>query len=184
MGRLHVHEFTTLDGVIDAPHWVADYAYDPRIEAATIAVVDRCSELIFGRRTYEHFEPAWSVRTAADDAIAPFFNESTKHVVSGSLQDPTWRNTRVLGPYDPDAIRRVKDEATGDVFCSASGTLVQAMINDGLVDELHLFVYPLTRGTGPRLFPDGAPPQRLELINSEAYQDGVLYLNYRLAPTT
>ncbi len=67
----------------------------------------------------------------------------------------------------------------GDVFVSGSGTLVRALLADGLVDELHLFLYPLTRGSGPRLFPEGAPSRTLSLAAVERYANGVVYLAYR-----
>jgi dihydrofolate reductase len=125
------------------------------------------------------FEPAWSTRTAEDDPGAPFFNDTTKYVVSGTLETATWRNSEIVGPYDPEAIRRLKEEVEGDLYVSGSGTLVRAMLEDGLVDELHLFVFPLTRGEGPRLFPDGAPPRKLTLTRSESYENGVMYLAFR-----
>jgi dihydrofolate reductase len=65
---------------------------------------------------------------------------------------------------------------------SGSGTLVRAMLADGLVDELHLFVFPLTRGSGPRLFPDDAAPGKFSLAGSDSYDNGVLYLHYRPQP--
>jgi dihydrofolate reductase len=114
-----------------------------------------------------------------DDPGAPFFNDTTKYVVSATLTDATWRNSKIVGPYDPDTIRRLKDEVDGDLYVSGSGTLVRAMLADGLVDELHLFVYPLTRGSGPRLLPEGAAPTKLSLAASEAYENGVVYLAYR-----
>ena len=86
----------------------------------------------------------------------------------------------MIGPYDADGIRRLKEDTDGDLYVSGSGTLVRAMLADDLVDELHLFVYPLTRGTGPRLFPDGAAPKKLALAASASYENGVVYLGYRL----
>ena len=123
MGAIHVHEFMTLDGVIDAPTW-------------------------------------------------------TKYVVSGTLTEGTWRNSEIVGRYDPDTIRRLKDDV-GDLYVSGSRMLVRAMLADGLVDELHLFVYPLTLGSGPRLFPDEAEPGKPSLASSQSYENGVVYLNYR-----
>ncbi len=178
MGAIHVHEFMSLDGVIDAPTWTFDYGFDPKMGEAIGAVTGRSRGILLGRTTYEMFEPAWSTRTVEDDPGAPFFNDTTKYVVSSTLTDPTWRNSEVIGPYDPGAIRRLKHEV-GDLYVSGSGTLVRAMLADGLVDELHLCVYPLTRGSGPRLFPDGAEPRTLSLAASESYGNGVLYLNYR-----
>jgi dihydrofolate reductase len=124
------------------------------------------------------FEPAWSTRTVEDDPGAPFFNDTTKYVVSSTLTNATWRNSRIIGPYDPDAIRKLKDEV-GDIYVSGSGTLVRAMLADGLVDELHLCVYPLTRGSGPRLFPEEAAPGKLSLAACETYENGVVYMAYR-----
>jgi dihydrofolate reductase len=178
MGAIHVHEFMSLDGVIDAPIWTVDYGFDPKMGEAIGAVTDRCQGILLGRNTYEMFEPAWSTRTVEDDPGAPFFNETTKYVVSSTLTTGTWRNSEIVGPYDPDRIRRLKDEV-GDLYVSGSGTLVRAMLADGLVDELHLCVYPLTRGSGPRLFALGAAPSTLSLAASESYENGVLYLAYR-----
>jgi dihydrofolate reductase len=169
----------TLDGVIDAPTWTADYGFDPGMGAAIGAVTERSGGILLGRRTYEMFEPAWSTRTAEEDPGAPFFNDTTKYVVSSSLTEATWRNSEIAGPYDPAAIRRLKDEVDGDLYISGSGTLVRAMLADGLVDELHLFVYPLTRGGGPRLFPEDAAPSKLSLAASETYDNGVVYVAYR-----
>jgi dihydrofolate reductase len=179
VGAIHVHEFMSLDGVIDAPTWTFDYGFDPRMGEAISAVTERCRGILLGRTTYEMFEPAWSQRTAEDDPGAPFFNDTTKYVVSSTLTNATWRNSRIVGPYDPDSIRGLKDEVDGDLYVSASSTLVRAMLADGLVDELHLLVFPLTRGSGPRLFAEEAAPSKLSLAACESYENGVVYLNYR-----
>ena len=179
MGAIHVHEFMSLDGVIDEPRWTADYGFLPQMEEAIGAVTELCRGILLGRTTYEMFEPAWSERTVEDDPGAPFFNDTTKYVVSSTLTTATWRNSKIIGPYDPDAIRGLKDEVDGEIFTSGSGTLVRAMLADGLVDELHLLVYPLTRGAGPRLFPEEAAPGNLSLAACESYENGVVYLAYR-----
>jgi dihydrofolate reductase len=179
MGEIHVHEFMTLDGVIDAPTWTFEYGFDPRVGEAVRAVTKRARGILLGRTTYEMFEPAWSVRTAEDDPGAPFFNDTTKYVVSGTLTDATWRNSEIVGPYDPDAIRRLKNEVDGDLYVSGSAQLVRAMLADGLVDGLHLFVFPLTRGSDPQLFPNGAKAIKLSLLHTESYDNGVVYLAYK-----
>ena len=201
MGAVHVHEFMSLDGVIDAPTWTFDYGFDPKMGEAIGAVTAGSRAILLGRTTYEMFEPAWSTRTVEDDPGAPFFNDTTKYVVSASLETATWRNTEligpydaerirslkattwrnseIIGPYDPDTIRSLKADVDGDLYVSGSGTLVRAMLADGLVDELHLFVYPLTRGSGPRLFPEDASPRKLSLAACGSYDNGVVYLAYR-----
>jgi dihydrofolate reductase len=179
MGAIHVHEFMSLDGVIDAPTWTFEYGFDPKMGEVLAAVCGGCDGILLGRTTYEGFEPAWSTRTVEDDPGAPFFNDTTKYIVSGTLTDPTWRNSKVIGPYDPDTIRRLKDEVEGDLYVSGSITLVRAMLADGLIDGLHLFVFPLTLGSGPRLFTEDAAPAKLSLAASDSYDNGVVYLDYR-----
>ena len=179
MGAIHVHEFMSLDGVIDAPTWTFDYGFDPKMGEAIGAFTAGSRGILLGRTTYEMFEPAWSTRTVEDDPGAPFFNDTTKYVVSATLTTATWRNSKIIGPYDPETIRSLKDEVDGNLYVSGSGTLVRAMLADGLVDELHLFVYPLTRGSGPRLFTEEAAPGSLSLTASETYENGVVYLAYR-----
>ena len=164
MGEIHVHEFMSLDGVIDAPVWTAEYGFDPEMGEDIGAVTKRSKGILLGRNTYEMFEPAWSTRTVEDDPGAPFFNDTTKYVVSGTLTEATWRNSEIVGAYDADRIRKLKDERRRrPLHVSGSVTLVRALLDDGLIDGLHLFVYPLTRGTGPRLFPEDAAPAKLSL---------------------
>ena len=179
MGAVRVHEFMSLDGVIDAPTWTFDYGFDPRMGEVIGAVTAGSKAILLGRTTYEMFEPAWSTRTVEDDPGAPFFNDTTKYVVSGTLETATWRNSTVIGRYDADTIRKLKDDVDGDLYVSGSGTLVRAMLADGLVDELHLFVYPLTRGSGPRLFTEGAAPSTMTRTGCQAYDNGVVGLSYR-----
>jgi dihydrofolate reductase len=109
---------------------------------------------------------------------APFMNGALKYVVSGTLRIADWNNSTILGPYSADTIRELKNRIAGNIYVSGSGTLVRAMLADGLVDELHLFVYPLAHGAGQRLFSDGGPEIKLVLAGSEAYSNGVLHLTY------
>jgi dihydrofolate reductase len=180
MGRIGVHEFTTVDGVIGAPMWTMDYSFDPRMGEAIGALMTGSSAILFGRVTYQEFAPAWSARTAEEDPGAPFMNDTPKYVVSGTLTDDAadWAPSTVLGAYDAAVIRRFKDGIDGGIYVSGSGTLARAMLADGLVDELHLYVYPIALGTGPRLFPDGAPRTPLALVDSDRYDNGVVRLTY------
>ena len=179
MGAIRVHEFITLDGVIDTPSWTVDYGFDSRMGEAIAEAMADCQGILLGRKTYQMFEPAWSVRTAQEDPGAPFMNDTAKYVVSSTLEEATWRNSTILGSYGPDTIRTLKNKVDGGIYVSGSGTLVRALLADGLVDELHLFVYPLTRGSGPRLFTDDTPSGKWALSKCEIYDNGVLYLSYR-----
>jgi|tagenome__1003787_1003787.scaffolds.fasta_scaffold18897020_1 dihydrofolate reductase len=179
MGAIRVHEFMSLDGVIDAPTWTFEYGFDPKLGQAIAAAMEGCQGILLGRTTYEMFEPAWSQRTVEDDPGAPFFNDTTKYVVSETLTSTTWRNSQIVGAYDADVIRRLKETIEGDLYVSGSGTLVRAMLADGLVDDLHLFIYPLTLGSGPRLFAEDARPRKMTLAASASYDNGVVYLAYQ-----
>jgi len=181
VGAIRVHEFITLDGVIDTPTWTVDYGFDPRMGEAIAGAMAGCQGILLGRATYEMFEPAWSVRTGAEDPGAPFMNDTAKYVVSSTLESATWRNSTVVGGYDSATIQRIKDSVDGGIYVSGSGTLVRALLADGLVDELHLCVYPLTRGPGPRLFAQDTPPGTWSLATCEAYDNGVVYLRYEAA---
>ncbi|MFO7191885.1 MULTISPECIES: dihydrofolate reductase family protein [Thermocrispum] len=179
MGEIHVHEFVSLDGVIDAPTWTFDYPWDPRMADALREVTSNCKGILLGRKTWEMFAPAWSVRTVEDDEGAPFFNDTQKYVVTSTLTDTSaWQNSTVLGPYDPERIRKLKEEI-GDLYVSGSATLVRTMLADGLVDELNLCVYPVTRGGGPRLWPEGMAPATWDRKDAQVYDNGVMYLAYR-----
>src|SRR3954454_21469401 len=106
MGEIHVHEFMTLDGVVDAPTWTFEYGFGPKMGEALAAVTGRSGGILLGRGTYEMVAPASSTRTVEDDPGPPFFTAPLKYVVSGTLTDPTWRTPQVVGPYDPEPIRR------------------------------------------------------------------------------
>ncbi|HEX6459614.1 MAG TPA: dihydrofolate reductase family protein [Thermoleophilaceae bacterium] len=178
MGEILVHEFISLDGVYENPAWTFDFGFDPRMGETLAAVTGASKAILLGRRTYEMFYPAWSSRTVEDDPGAPFFNESPKYVVSSTLHTADWNNSTILGAYDADAIRSLKDEVDGDIYVSGSGTLVRAMLADGLVGQLHLFVYPVALGSGERLFHEDGGTTKLELAASDTYANGVVHLAY------
>jgi dihydrofolate reductase len=177
MGKIVVHEFITLDGVIEQPTWTFEYGFDPKMGETIAGLMTASKAILLGRQTYEEFYPAWSPRTAEQDPGAPFFNDTPKYVVSGTMQEAEWSNSTILGAYSADAIRGLKDRAEGDVYISGSGTLVRGLLADGLVDELHLFVFPLTLGAGKRLFAEETI--KLALATSDSYENGVVHLAYR-----
>lgn len=181
MGKIVVHEFITLDGVFEAPTWTFDYPFDPKMGRTIGELMGSSEAILLGRNTYEQFAPAWSGRTVEEDPGAPFMNETPKYVVSGTLRRADWNNSTVLGAYGAGAVRSLKDQIEGNIYVSGSGALVRAMLSDGLIDELHLFVFPLALGSGQRLFGDGGPPKKLSLTCADAYDSGVVHLAYRPA---
>jgi dihydrofolate reductase len=183
MGAITVHEFTTVDGVVDAPLWTMDYGFPDDLAAAIGAQTASADGILLGRTTFEMFAPAWSSRTVEDDPGAPFFNETRKYVVTSTLTDAesVWANSTALGSYSATRVRALKDEVDGDLYVSGSATLVRALLADGLVDALHLYVYPVAIGTGIRLFPEGAPRTSLTLLGAESLSNGVAHLTYGAA---
>ena len=178
MGQIAVHEFMSLDGVYENPAWTFEFGFDPKMGETLASITAESEAILLGRRTYEMFYPAWSTRTVEDDPGAPFFNETQKYVVSGTLQDARWANSTILGPYSADAVRDLKDRTDGSIYVSGSGTLVRGLLADGLVDELHLFVFPIALGAGEKLFADDHTQTKLSLMQTDAYENGVVHLAY------
>ena len=178
MGRIAVHEFIALDGVFEDPRWTMEFGFDPKMGETLAAITNASTAILLGRTTYEMFAPAWSTRTVEDDPGAPFFNDTHKYVVGAQEPTADWGPSTRLGKYDPDTIRRLKDETEGVIYVSGSGTLVRALLQEQLVDELHLFVYPVAVGSGGRLWADGTDLTRLTLQASDVYDNGVVHLSY------
>lgn len=178
MGAIGVHEFISLDGVYENPSWTFPYGFDEQMGVTLGGITGKSTAILLGRKTFEMFAPAWSTRTAEEDPGAPFFNDTPKYVVGANEPSVEWANSTRLGAYDPAAIRKLKDETDGDIYISGSGTLVRGLLADGLVDHLHLFVYPVALGSGERLFAEGPDQTKLALQATDVYENGVIHLDY------
>jgi dihydrofolate reductase len=172
-----VHEFISADGVFESPSWTFEFGFDPQMGQTLAAITDASNTILLGRRTHEMFAPAWRDRTVEDDPGAPFFNQTEKFVVGANEPAEPWNNTTRLGPYDPAAIRRLKEERDGIIYISGSGRLVRGLLAEGLVDDLHLFVYPIALGEGERFWADGER-HKLALKGHDVYANGVVHLDY------
>jgi dihydrofolate reductase len=179
MGRIVVTEFISLDGVIEAPGGGEDYKYggwtfeiDRGDEGNQFKLDETMSSaaLLLGRRTYEGFAAAWPER---DGEFADKFNTMPKYVVSSTLRDPEWTNSTVLSGHLVDEITKLKQEQDGDIVVHGSAQLVQALIENDLVDELRLMVFPVVLGTGKQLFGETTDKKRLQLSSSKVVGDGV-----------
>ena len=156
-GAIHVHEFMTLDGVVDAPTWTFEYGFDPKMGEALAAVTGRAEGILLG---------APPSRCSSRVVHADGRGRSRRAVLQRhdqvrrlrTLTDPTWSNSRGRRPLRRRRDPRAEGRRRRRSYVSGSITLVRAMLADGLIDGLHLFVYPLTLGAGPRLFPEGAAP--------------------------
>ena len=187
MGRIVITEFVSLDGVMEAPgggeefkHGGWSFEIDRGDEGNTFKLEETMASeaLLLGRRTYEGFAAAWPSR---DGEFADKFNTMPKYVVSTTLKDPEWTNTTVLDGDLADAVTRVKEAHDGDVVVHGSATLAQALIENDLVDALHLMVFPVVLGDGKRLFGPPSDKKRLRLTESKSVGDGVLIIVYERA---
>ena len=174
MAKIRAHEFMSLDGVFESPSWTMELGFDPRMGETLAALTEESEAILLGRTTYEMFAPAWRDRTVDDDPGAPFFNDTEKFVVGGQPLAERWARTTPLGAYDADRIRRLKDSRAGSIYVSGSGRLVRGLIADGLLDELHAFIYPIALGRGERLFAE--TETRLRVVGSDVYDNGVVHL--------
>jgi len=180
MGNIGVHEFIALDGVYEDPSWTFEYGFDPKMGDQIGAMTDKSDAILLGRNTFEMFAPAWRERTVEDDPGAPFFNDTHKYVVGANEPSETWEPSTRLGAYDPDVIRKLKEESD-NIFVSGSGTLVRGLLADGLVDELMLCVFPVALGRGAKLFGDGVDATKLALKDTVVCDNGVVVLTYGTA---
>jgi dihydrofolate reductase len=187
MGRIVVTEFVSLDGVMEDPGGAEDFRYGgwsfeyERGDEGNQFKVDETmgsDALLLGRRTYEGFAEAWPSR---DGEFADKFNQMPKYVVSSTLEDPEWTNTTVLGGDLAQAVADVKSKHDGDIVVHGSATLVQALLDQGLVDELRLMVFPVVLGEGKRVFGATADKKPLKLTDSKVVGDGVAILVYQPA---
>ncbi len=175
MGRIVVHAFTTLDGVIDAS---PGEAYEPFMDAETLreteALVHAMDAQLLGRETYEHLARAWGGQTGP---IADRVNAMPKYVVSRtrSLADD-WPNTTVVGLGDVPALRERLD-----LVSYGCGRLARDLLRDGLLDELQLWFTPVVAGAGRRLFDGPDDLLRLRLTGTRAFATGVTRLTYSSA---
>jgi dihydrofolate reductase len=187
MGRIVITEFVSLDGVMEDPGGSEDFEYGgwtfeiSRGEEGDRFKLDetlRSDALLLGRVTYEGFAAAWPSR---EGEFADKFNSMPKYVVSSTLRDPEWTNTTVLDGGVADAVAAVKDKHEGDIVVHGSARLAQALVDQDLVDELRLMVFPVVLGSGRRLFGETGDKKRLRLTDSRTVGDGVEILVYQRA---
>jgi dihydrofolate reductase len=190
MRSLIVHEFITLDGIIQAPGgpdedrdggfahggWTRPYWHDD-IGATFGALMQNVDAFLLGRRTYvthaEAFEPM-----PVGDPFGDLMNAPAKYVVSKTLEKPIWRNTTIIRDDVVGAVRALKASPGKSIVTDGSSQLLHTLIEHDLVDELYLHVYPLALGQGKRLFPSAGLHHRYTLVKANPYPTGVVGLHY------
>ena len=143
-------------------------------------IFQRADAFLFGRWTYEVFAGYWGAfEDPSSDPIADALNAKPKYVASTTLTDPRWADTTVLSGDVAAAIAELKAKPGGELQVHGSGTLVRWLLENELVDEITLLMYPAVIGQGTRLFPDTGPDMALELVDSRTTAKGVAINVYR-----
>lgn len=179
MRKIIVTEFMSLDGVIDNPMWSLKY-WNDEISSIKAAETSAGEPLLLGRVTYEGFAEAWPSRGKADGG--EYFNGTRKYVVSTTLDKAEWNNSVLIKENVVEEIQKLKQEDGPSIMVHGSANLVQTLMQHKLVDNFRLLVYPLTLGTGNRLFTEESAAT-LNLVESKTLSGGVLALVYEVAPS-
>jgi dihydrofolate reductase len=150
-------------------------------EAATFLnqVYQRADAFLFGRRTYEIFAGSWGVMADPANPIAGALNTRPKYVASTTLTDPQWADTTVLSGDLAAAVGELKAKPEGELQVHGSGALIRWLLDNHLVDEIILLIYPVVIGQGTRLFPDIGPDTALDLVDSRTTPKGLTIQVYR-----
>lgn len=188
MRKLIVLTFVTMDGVMQAPGgpeedtsggfkyggWTAPY-FDDFAGKVMSEQMKEPFELLLGRKTFEIFTTYWPDH----EDQWPGVNKATKYVVSTTMKNSDWKNSVFINDNVVEEIKKLKTQDGPDLQVYGSGQLVQTLLKNDLVDEFWLKIFPITLGTGKKLFAEGTRPMAFELIDSKVSPKGVVILNYK-----
>ena len=187
MGKIVVSENVTVDGVVQDPAgaegfgrggWVGRVGERGREEAAKVLLDEAlgAEAQLFGRRTYEFLAARWPSRGGD---LADRLNEMPKYVVSSTLKDPDWNNSTVLAGDVMQEVSKLKQELDGEIVVAGSIRLVRTLLDNDLVDELRLMIYPVVLGAGERLFGETSDQRPVRLVETRTVDD-LAYLTYEV----
>ena len=187
MGKIVVSENVTLDGVVEDPAgvegfarggWVGRIGERDREEAAKVLLDEAlgAEAQLMGRRTYEFLAGRWPSRSGE---LADRLNDMPKYVVSSTLKDPDWNNSTVIAGDVMQEVAKLKEELEGEVVVAGSIRLGRALMENDLVDELRLMIYPVVLGAGERLFGETRDQRQVRLVEARTVDD-LAYLTYEV----
>ena len=184
MRKIRIFEHTSLDGVISPPEdsefanggWSAPYR-TPTGAAALAERQGKGFDLLLGRRTYDLWAGYWPKITSGP--FAKVLNAATKYVATHRPESLAWGPVGDLGSDVIEGVRRIKSEDGPDLVVWGSSTITSLLLDQGLVDEVVLIVYPVLLGAGTRFFSDSADRRELALVSSRARPSGVIMNTYR-----
>jgi dihydrofolate reductase len=188
MRKIIVSTFLTMDGVLQAPGgpeedrsngfrwggWMFPFNDDVTNKALG-QLMSKPFDLLLGRRTYEIFAAYWPYK---DDKIGQLFNRINKYVVATTPIDTSWKNSTLINKNVVAELKKLKDQEGSDLLVHGSGELVQTLLANHLVDELHTWIFPITLGKGKKLFKEGTQAQQWKLTNSVISAAGAIIASY------
>ena len=186
MRKVIASEFVTLDGVMEDPGGAETFQYggwtrpywNEEIGKFKFAELFASDALLLGRVTYQGFAAAWP-SMADKEGFADRMNSIPKFVVSTTLEKLDWNNARLIKGNVAEEVSRLKQQPGQDILINGSGELVHTLMQQGLIDEYRLLVYPVVLGSGKRLFREGTGMLKLKLVDTNAFSGGVVLLRYQ-----
>lgn len=193
MRRLITTTFVTLDGVMQAPGgpeedpsggfkyggWSFNY-WDEIMGEVMTKIMELPFELLLGKLTYDIFAAYWP-QTKSDPLVANKFNSTRKYVISDKQAELSWQHSSLITGDVVTAIKKLKEENSPDLWVHGSGNLIQTLLAHGLIDEMHVWIFPVTVGSGKRLFAEGTQASGFTLIDSKVSTTGVIIATYKPA---
>lgn len=189
MRKIIASTFVTLDGVFEAPGpgdttllhkkgWTMPYS-SPDLGQHMGEAMGAADAMLLGRVTYEGFAEYWS-KVPEDDPFGNLMNNRKKYVLSTTLDKADWKNSTLIKDNVVEELNRIKQEPGQNIAIVGSGTLINRLMADNLIDEFQLLVYPVVLGEGKRLFQNGTEG-KLKLVSAKTFESGVVLMTYQPA---
>jgi dihydrofolate reductase len=194
MRKIITITFVTLDGVMQAPGgpeedktggfayggWQISFPTDEWMDSKFSEIMNSPFELLLGKTTYDIFAAFWP-NAKTDHEVAVPFNKTKKYVVSHKSFEPSWHNSACIAGDVLTQLKNLKEEDGPDLWVWGSGNLIQTLLENHLIDRMHLWIYPITIGKGKRLFAEGTQPEHFKLVDSKISTTGVICATYEPA---
>lgn len=194
MRKIITTTFVTLDGVMQAPGgteedktggfayggWQTSFPPDEKLLPILSGFFTIPFELLLGKTTYDIFAAYWP-HAKTDLEVAAPFNSTKKYVVSHKSFEPLWQNSVCVTGDIVEQIEKLKEEEGPDLWVWGSGNLIQTLLEHHLVDRMHLWIHPITIGTGKRLFAEGTQAEGFKLVDSKIGTTGIILATYEPA---
>jgi dihydrofolate reductase len=191
MRKIFTTTFVTLDGIMQAPGgpeedtasdfkyggWQAGVPMDEMMRSTLSKAMAAPFELLLGRITYDIFASYWP-HAKTDSEVAIPFNSTKKYVVTHTAFEPAWNNSVCITDNVVEQIQKLKQEDGPDLWVWGSGNLIQTLLAHHLIDRMELWIYPLTIGSGKKLFAEGTQAQKFKLTESKISSTGVILATY------